>query len=165
MPQAGAYRTCLRAVSLTQVLRPHAGSYSYQLIGDQGIKHASNKGVVVLLEPDASVRDALVLLLQSEGWAVKGLEGCDGLAPLLGGEGVVAVVSESSLPDCTPEEILEQCKKSGLPVIFTGHDMSLQGAVDLIRQGASDFLDKPFPQGGLVNLLNALSARQNTRDQ
>jgi FixJ family two-component response regulator len=39
--------------------------------------------------------------------------------------------------------------------------MSLQGAVDLIRQGASDFLDKPFPQDGLVNLLNGLSTGQN----
>ncbi len=117
---------------------------------------------MVLIEPDASVRDALAFLLQSEGWAVNSLDGCDGLTAAIGGdEEVVAVVSESSLPDCTPEEILEQCKKSGLPVIFTGHDMSLQGAVDLIRQGASDFLDKPFPQDGLVNLLNGLSARQN----
>jgi len=33
--------------------------------------------------------------------------------------------------------------------------------VDLIRQGASDFLDKPFPQGRLVDLLNDLSTRQN----
>ena len=89
------------------------------------------------------------------------LDGCDGLTAAIGEEEVIAVVSESSLPDCRPEEILEQCKKSGLPLIFTGHDMSLQGAVDLIRQGASDFLDKPFPQDGLVNLLNGLSTRQN----
>lgn len=116
---------------------------------------------MVLIEPDASVREALVFLLQSEGWTVHGLDGCDGLTAAIGQEDVVAVVSESSLPDCTPEEILEQCKNNGLPVIFTGHDMSLQAAVDLIRQGASDFLDKPFPQGGLVDLLNGLSAGQN----
>ena len=116
---------------------------------------------MVLIEPDASVRDALVFLLQGEGWAVNSLDGCDGMIEAIGDESVVAVVSESSLPDCTPEEILEQCKISRLPVIFTGHDMSLQGAVDLIRQGASDFLDKPFPQDGLVNLLNGLSAGQN----
>ena len=131
------------------------------MLGDPEISHEKNKGIVVLIEPDASVREALVFLLRSEGWAVNGLDGCDGLTAAIGDEDVVAVVSESSLPDCTPEEILEQCKKSGLPVIFTGHDMSLQGAVDLIRQGASDFLDKPFPQDGLVNLLNGLSAGQN----
>lgn len=74
---------------------------------------------------------------------------------------IVAVVSESSLPACTPLEILEQCNSAGLPVIFTGHDLSLQGAVDLIRKGASDFLDKPFPPKRLVNLLNGISTRQN----
>jgi len=115
-----------------------------------------NKGIMVLIEPDASVRNALVLLLQSEGWIVNSLAGCDELAAAIGENDVAAVVSESSLPSCKPQEILEQCKKNGLPVIFTGHDMSLQGAVDLIRQGAIDFLDKPFPQRRLVNLLNRI---------
>ena len=111
---------------------------------------------MVLIEPDASVREALVLLLQSEGWVVNSLAGCDELAAAIADKDVAAVVSESSLPGCTPQEILEQCKQDGLPVIFTGHDLSLQGAVDLIRQGAFDFLDKPFPQGRLVNLLNSI---------
>jgi FixJ family two-component response regulator len=45
--------------------------------------------------------------------------------------------------------------------VFTGHDLPLQGAVDLIRQGAIDFLDKPFPQFRLVDLLDRLANRQN----
>ena len=52
--------------------------------------------------------------------------------------------------------------EKGVPVIFTGHDLSLQGAVDLIRQGACDFLDKPFPQGRLVDLLNEMASGHNT---
>jgi FixJ family two-component response regulator len=48
-----------------------------------------------------------------------------------------------------------------MPVVFTGHDLPLQGAVDLIRQGAVDFLDKPFPQSRLLELLNRLSGGQN----
>lgn len=111
---------------------------------------------MVLIEPDASVREALVLLLQSEGWIVNSLEGWDELPAAIADREVAAVVSESSLAGCTPQEILEQCKKDGLPVIFTGHEMSLQGAVDLIRQGAIDFLDKPFPPGRLVNLLDSI---------
>ncbi len=111
---------------------------------------------MVLIEPDASVREALVLLLQIEGWIVNSLEGCNELPAASADKDVVAVVSESSLAGCTPQEILEQCKKDGLPVIFTGHEMSLQGAVDLIRQGAIDFLDKPFPPGRLVNLLDSI---------
>jgi DNA-binding NtrC family response regulator len=131
------------------------------LCGGSGIKQKSKKGVVVLIEPDTSVRDALVTLLHGEGWAVNCLDQCTELANALKEEGMIAVISESSLPDCTPQEILEWCNARKIPVIFTGHDLSLQGAVDLIRQGASDFLDKPFPQGRLVDLLNDMSTRQN----
>jgi len=133
-----------------------------ELSRGSGIKQKSKKGVVVLIEPDASVRDALVILLHGEGWTVDGLDVCKNLVAAIEEDDVIAVVSESSLPDCTPQEILGLCSKKGVPVIFTGHDMSLQAAVDLIRQGASDFLDKPFPQGRLVDLLNDMSARQNT---
>ena len=124
--------------------------------GDAKISRENTKGVVILIEPDASVRDALSLLMQSEGWSVNSLDQCTGLAAAILADGVIAVVSESHLPDCTPQEILELCKNAGLPVIFTGHDLSLQGAVDLIRQGANDFLDKPFPQGRLLDLLNSM---------
>ncbi len=160
MPQAKSISPL--AGDISGMITLAASGYIPVLI-DRGpeINHARNKGIVVLIEPDASVRDALVFLLQSEGWVVNSLDGHEGLAVAIGDENVVAVVSEASLPDCTPEDILEQCKKSGLFVIFTGHDMSLQGAVDLIRQGACDFLDKPFPQRGLVDLLNELSTRQN----
>jgi len=115
---------------------------------------------VILLEPDWSVRDALSLLLEGEGLRVHTLENCQELDAAIRKAGVVAVISESSLPDCTPREILERCSACGLPVIFTGHDLPLQCAVDLIRQGATDFLDKPFPQSRLLELLDRLQAQQ-----
>lgn len=129
--------------------------------GESVIKQQGIKGVVVLIEPDDSVRDALTTLLSGESWKVCVLQKCDELSGAIKADHVVAVISESSLPDCTPEKILSQCSEQGVPVIFTGHDMSLQEAVDLIRLGASDFLDKPFPQGRLVDLLNQITAMHN----
>ena len=116
----------------------------------------NNKGTVVLIEPDVSVRDALTVLLEGESWRVNCLDDCGDLPAALEEHGVVAVISESSLPNCTPQEVLERCSQYSLPVIFTGHDLPLQGAVDLIRQGATDFLDKPFPQSRLLDLLDGL---------
>ena len=112
-------------------------------------------------EPDASVRDALTVLLEGEGWSVETAERCEELVKRMASLDVVAVISESSLPDCTPQEILEHCQNLGVPVVFTGHDLPLQGAVDLIRQGAVDFLDKPFPQSRLLELLDRLLKGQN----
>jgi two-component system response regulator FixJ len=116
---------------------------------------------LVLIEPDASVRDALTVLLQGEGWEVVNAANCEELLAALEAGGLTAVISESSLPDCAPQDILEECSRRELPAVFTGHDLPLQGAVDLIRQGALDFLDKPFPQSRLLELLDRLSGRQN----
>lgn len=129
------------------------------------ISATRNKGFLVLLEPDPSVRDALSLLLRGEGWEVGEADDCPGLQRRIDESaaqgGVAAVISEASLPHCSPQEILETCATHNLPVVFTGHDLSLQGAVDLIRQGAADFLDKPFPQSRLLDLLERLARGQN----
>ena len=124
--------------------------------GVRTINSQNTRNRVVLIEPDISVRDALTVLLEGKGWQVHRLESCEELEAAIGQDDVVAVISESSLVDCAPQEILERCSRAGLPVIFTGHDLPLQGAVDLIRQGATDFLDKPFPQSRLLGLLERL---------
>jgi DNA-binding NtrC family response regulator len=117
---------------------------------------------VVLVEPDESVREALTVLLEGQGWEVRSLADDKRLALILDQGDVLAVISESRVPDCTPQQTLDLCAESGLPVIFTGHDMPLQEAVDLIRQGATDFLDKPFPQARLLDLLEQLHSGQNS---
>lgn len=126
-----------------------------------GITQETKKGRLVLIEPDASVRDALTLLLQERGWTVQLVDDCDQLLAAIESGGLTAVISESTLADCTPQDILERCSETGLPVVFTGHDLPVQGAVDLIRQGAVDFLDKPFPQSRLLDLLERLFRGQN----
>jgi len=131
--------------------------------GDREIKEEIHKGSLVLIEPDVSVRDALTLLLESKGWEIRTAANREELGALIGEGGITAVISESTLPKLTAQEVLELCSAHRLPVVFTGHDLPLQGAVDLIRQGATDFLDKPFPQSRLVDLLERLSSGQNSR--
>ena len=132
-----------------------------EMPGEHAIQLKNKHKAVLLIEPDISVRDALTVLLEGEGWRVICLLDCHELLKVLSANGVMAVISESSLPNCKPQEIFELCSQQGLPVIFTGHDLPLQGAVDLIRQGALDYLDKPFPQSRLLDLLERLDNRQN----
>lgn len=115
------------------------------------------------------MREALSMLLRGEGWTIRYAEDCLDLERIIDQQSgsadvrgaLTAVISESSLPKCAPGDILELSSSRGLPVVFTGHDLPLQGAVDLIRQGAVDFLDKPFPQSRLLDLLDRLAKRQN----
>ena len=127
------------------------------MLGNRAIiEENTGKRTLVLNEPDDSVRDALKVLLEGEGWDVRCVHDCESLKAAIAGAGVAALICESSLPDCRPEEVLEFCSGIDMPMIFTGHDLPLQSAVDLIRQGARDYLDKPFPQARLLDLLNGL---------
>lgn len=144
-------------------MNPGVAGSILEISGDRAIKEENKNGVLLLNEPDASVRDALTVLLEGENWLVKSVDDCEELVNAVATDEIVAVISESSLPDCTPLDVLETCKSNDTPVIFTGHDLPLQGAVDLIRQGAMDFLDKPFPQSRLLDLLDRLKKGQNSQ--
>ena len=120
-----------------------------------------NLGSLALIEPDSSVRDALSTLLRGNGWTVICHKGVKQLQDTALSSLPVAVISESHLPDGSAEELLKFCKLHNLPVIFTGHDTSTQSAVDLVKQGAVDFLDKPFAQSRLIDLLIKLPKVQN----
>ena len=109
---------------------------------------------VFLLEPDEAVRNALALLLRREGWEVKTFD--KALDWQQTDEQAVCLVAEAELPDISAEEIIQGAKSSKIPIIFIGHNITPQSAVDLIHKGALDFLEMPFLQKRLVDLLETL---------
>lgn len=112
---------------------------------------------ITLVEPDDAVRTALTTLLEGRGWRVLALENGANLDTALGSNTPVAVVCESTLPDMTAVNVLDACRRYHVPVVFLGHQTQVQNAVDLVRMGARDFLEKPFPQARLLSLLENLA--------
>ena len=111
---------------------------------------------LVLVEPNNAVRSALKTLLQGLGWRVTALKTGQCLEGLLGKSDITAIISESTLPDRLATAVLELGKAQEIPVIFLGHHQQVQDAVDLMRLGAKDFLEKPFPQARLIHSLDSL---------
>jgi DNA-binding NtrC family response regulator len=103
----------------------------------------------------------LQTLLQGQGWSVEFADECVRLGELLNDMTVTVVISETQLQSCQADEVLSVCKQQHVPVIFTGYDVPAQVAVDLIQQGGHDYLEKPFAQKRLINLLNRLTNRHN----
>ncbi len=130
--------------------------------GGRAIKEEPAKDILVLLEPDESVCDALRTLLQGRGWAIETAKEAHDLELLLQKLRVTAVISEACLPNCQAADILRTCARQHVPVIFTGYDLPAQTAVDLIRQGGHDYLEKPFQQERLLDLLKRLPNRHNS---
>jgi two-component system response regulator TtrR len=110
--------------------------------------------VVCLLEPDEAVRTALTVLLRQRGWQVRIVDKASDLASWLDDHIVNAVITESSLPGMSAEQVLKICRGRNIPALFMGHVSDLEAAVSLMRSGAADFFEKPFDQQRLIQVLN-----------
>ena len=82
-----------------------------------------------------------------------------GLAVAVANAAPEVVLCESLLPDVAARDVLTRCQLRGIPIIFLGHGREVQDAVDLVRLGAIDFLEKPFPQSRLLDVLREVHAK------
>ena len=124
---------------------------------------------VLLIDDDADLRDALAQTLELEGFAVMArADGAAGLAALEGAASrgraaIDCVVCDIRMPGPDGMAVLERARAldADLPVILvTGHgDVPL--AVEAMRAGAYDFIEKPLSTARLVaTLTRALEHRR-----
>jgi two-component system response regulator FixJ len=120
--------------------------------------------VVHLIDDDEDVRRGLSFLLGTVGFAVKVYESAvqflDKSASNLSG----CIVSDVRMPDMDGLQLLRRLKETGinLPVIvMTGHaDVAL--AVEAMKLGAVDFIEKPFSDEVLIAAIRSALARQTS---
>ncbi|WP_407293676.1 sigma-54-dependent transcriptional regulator [Stutzerimonas zhaodongensis] len=122
---------------------------------------------VILVDDDPHLRKALSQTLDLAGLKVLGLSDARGLATLLPPDWPGVVVSDIRMPGIDGLELQRQLHMidSELPVLLiTGHG-DIQLAVQAMRAGAYDFLEKPFPSEALLDSVRrALSLRQLVLD-
>ena len=123
----------------------------------------SHEPIVHLIDDDEDVRKALAFLLSSVGHAVRVYESADAFLARLGELRAGCIVSDVRMPDMDGlqlQRILRE-KSVNLPVIImTGHaDVGL--AVQVMKEGAVDFLEKPFSDDVLLRAIEGALARHN----
>lgn len=126
---------------------------------------------VFVIDDDEAVRDALLTLLRGEGIRARGFtSGADFFARLPDAE-TACVVTDVRMPDMDGAEVvrrLAEAKGHAWPVIvLTGH-AEVPLAVQMMKAGVLDFIEKPFDPRRLMETikgcLNALSDRQAAHD-
>jgi two-component system response regulator FixJ len=118
--------------------------------------------IVHVIDDDADVRQSLVFLLSAAGFAVQVHESAvaflDALPGLQGG----CVVTDIRMPRMDGLELQRRLRDldAGLPVIvMTGHgDVPL--AVEALKAGAIDFIEKPFDDEVLLSAIRSALARR-----
>jgi two-component system, NtrC family, C4-dicarboxylate transport response regulator DctD len=120
-------------------------------------------GTVFLFEDDATLRHAIVQSLEIEGFSVSAHESVEDCTAKFGPELDAVVVTDIRLPGADGRQLFRRLVAidPDLPVVFiTGHG-ELQEAVDLMREGAYDFISKPYsPPRLLTSVRNALEHRR-----
>jgi len=124
---------------------------------------ATTESIVHLIDDDEGVREGLTVLLAEAGFMVRthksGAEFLDVMATATSG----VIVSDIRMPGIDGLELQQRLKAAnhGLPIIFiTGHG-DIQMAVQAIKSGASDFIEKPFDDTLLIEAVqNALKQKQ-----
>jgi two-component system response regulator FixJ len=101
---------------------------------------------VYVIDDDDAVRESLEFLLKTAGIAACGFESAKAFLEVLPRINSGCIITDVRVPEITGIDLLRRVKESGfdIPVIvITGHgDISL--AVEAMKIGAVDFVEKPF---------------------
>jgi two-component system response regulator FixJ len=124
--------------------------------------------LVHVVDDDASVRDSLTMLLESAGFRVRAHGSAVSFLEAAPDRGVGCVLTDVQMPELNGLELQRRMSALGirLPVIvMTGHgDVPI--AVQALKAGATDFLEKPFDDQQLLSAVNAaIAVSQRARDE
>jgi two-component system, LuxR family, response regulator FixJ len=121
----------------------------------------AHRGKVYVIDDDAAMRDSLDFLLGSADFQVTLFESASSFLDVLSTVDFGCVVSDVRMPGIDGIGLLKRLKAGGslFPiVIMTGHgDVPL--AVEAMKLGAMDFLEKPFEDDRLIGMIETALRR------
>lgn len=113
------------------------------------------QGTVFLVDDDAMMRSSTQQSLELAGFAVRCFESAQEVLDLAGPRLNGVILSDIRMPQMDGMTLLQRLHEvdADLPVILiTGH-AEVQLAVEAMRRGAYDFIEKPFSPQGLAQVL------------
>lgn len=115
----------------------------------------TTKGMIYVIDDDDAMRDSLNFLLDSSGYSVALFDDAQRFLEALPGLAFGCIVSDVRMPGIDGIELLKRMKALHSPfpiLIMTGHgDVPL--AVEAMKLGAVDFLEKPFEDDRLIAMI------------
>ncbi len=113
--------------------------------------------IVHIVDDDAPMRDSLTFLLSTEDVASRAYDSAGALLARAGALEPGCIVTDIRMPEMNGLEMVVELKRRGLShpvIVLTGHgDVSL--AVQAMKAGVVDFLEKPFDDAALLRAVRA----------
>jgi two-component system, NtrC family, response regulator PilR len=113
---------------------------------DVGMAHETSQTRVLVVDDERSMREMLSIVLKREGYHVTAAENGAAAVAVIERELVDVLLSDIRMPDVSGVEVLRAAKVAnpGVIGIMMTAFASKDSAVEAMRLGAVDYLDKPF---------------------
>ncbi|MES2972976.1 MAG: response regulator, partial [Pseudomonadota bacterium] len=116
------------------------------------------KGTVYVVDDDEAVRDSLQWLLEGKDYRVRCFDSAESFLSRYDPREVACLIVDIRMGGMTGLELQDRLieRKSPLPIVFiTGHG-DVPMAVNTMKKGAMDFIQKPFKEDELVSLVERM---------
>jgi len=125
------------------------------------MSNAAKLGVVHLICDDDAMREKLSRMLRAEGYEVRAHESAPRFLETADPEARGCVVAHVRLADMTGVELLSRmkAKRLDLPVIVVAAPDETGLAIQAMKEGAVDFIEKPLSEEALLAALRAALAK------
>jgi two-component system response regulator FixJ len=128
----------------------------------------AGKPMIHVIDDDAAMRDSLMFLLDVNGFASVAFESSNAFLSKVASQAPVCIVSDIRMPGMNGIELVRKLRSDGDPcpvILITGHgDVAL--AVEAMKAGAADFIEKPFDDAVLLDAIRSvLEARPSTQNE
>ncbi|HLN38818.1 MAG TPA: response regulator FixJ [Xanthobacteraceae bacterium] len=122
----------------------------------------SEPAIVHVIDDDEALRDSLIFLLRTAEIEARSYASAAAFLDALPLKGVTCIITDVRMPGLSGIDLLRRVKELGIEVpviVITGHgDVPL--AVEAMRYGAVDFLEKPFDDEILLRSVRAALRQQ-----
>src|ERR1700757_2090779 len=114
------------------------------------------ESIVHVIDDDDAVRESLAFLLETDGLPVRTYDSAEAFLIALGGERKAGcLITDVRMPGMTGLDLVRRLRELSvdLPVVvITGH-ADVPMAVEAMKAGVVDFIEKPFEDGGLLGVV------------
>ncbi|WP_262265980.1 response regulator FixJ [Microvirga yunnanensis] len=124
-----------------------------------------NEPVVHVIDDDVAVRQSLSFLLASDGLHVRLHDSASAFLDILGDTVAGCIVTDVRMPGIDGIELLRRLNSRGLTlpvIVMTGH-ADVPMAVEAMKEGAVDFIEKPFDDDLFLTAVRAALSRHEQR--
>ena len=116
------------------------------------------RGTVYVVDDDEAVRDSLQWLLEGNDYRVRSYESAEAFLSRYDTREVACLVADIRMVGMSGMELQDKLieRRSPLPIVFiTGHG-DVPMAVESMKKGALDFIQKPFQEASLLSIIEKL---------